>query len=89
MVLNNFTDSSNRTLEQYLIDFLGRNPKAPVVVTGLSLGGCQTTVMALDLFDRLPEGTQIVPNSFAAPTAGNARVHRPLRADFPFRSPLV
>ena len=71
-VLNNFTDASNRTLETYLIDFLRSNPEAPVVVTGHSLGGCQTTVMALDLSGRLPAGTKIVPNSFAAPTAGNA-----------------
>jgi hypothetical protein len=70
-VLTGFTDSSNRTVEQYLNDFVTKNPGAPVVVTGHSLGGCQTTVMALYLSSKLPAGTKIVPNSFAAPTAGN------------------
>lgn len=69
--LNGFTDSSHRTAAQYLNDFLKDNPAAPVVVTGHSLGGCQTTLIALDLSTKVPTGTKIVPNSFAAPTAGN------------------
>jgi len=83
-VLNTFTDSSNRTVEQYLIDFLSRNPGAPVVVTGHSLGGCQSTVMALYLSGRVPAGTKIIPNSFAAPTAGNAEFIRLYELTFPF-----
>jgi len=83
-VLNGFTDSSNRTLEQYAIDFLGSNPAAPVVVTGHSLGGCQTTVMAMHLSGRVPAGTKIVPNSFAAPTAGNSVFINLYEQAFPF-----
>lgn len=71
-VLNRFVDSTNRNVEQYLLDFLKANPAAPIVVTGHSLGGCQTTVMAMYLSGLLPQGTKIVPTSFAAPTAGNA-----------------
>jgi hypothetical protein len=69
--LTGFTDASHRTVEQYLNNFVAKNPGAPIVVTGHSLGGCQTTVMALHLSTELPPGTKIVPNSFAAPTAGN------------------
>ena len=83
-MLNSFTDSSNRTLEQYVIDFLESNPAAPVVVTGHSLGGCQTTVVAMHLFSRVPAGTKIVPNSFAAPTAGNSAFITLYEQTFPF-----
>jgi len=60
-----------RNVETYLKNFVAAHPGAPVVVTGHSLGGCQTTVVALHLASTVP-GTKIVPNSFAAPTAGNA-----------------
>lgn len=83
-VLNSFIDSSNRTVEQYLSEFLRKDPAAPVVVTGHSLGGCQTTVMALYLSTRLPGGTKIVPNSFAAPTAGNSAFIQLYEQTFPF-----
>lgn len=45
----------------------------PLVVTGHSLGGCQTAPMALHLNDQAVAqgGVTVVPNSFAAPTAGN------------------
>jgi len=82
--LNGFTDSSNRTVAQYLSDFLKNNPAAPVVVTGHSLGGCQSTVIALDLSTKVPRGTNIVPNSFAAPTAGNAAFMSLYEQTFPF-----
>lgn len=82
--LNSFTDSSQRTVAQYLNDFLKDNPAAPVVVTGHSLGGCQTTVMALDLSTKVPKGTKIVPNSFAAPTAGNGAFISLYELAFPF-----
>jgi hypothetical protein len=58
-------------VEEYVAGFVGQNPAAPVIVTGHSLGGCQTTVMALDLAIKNPNAT-IVPNTFAAPTAGNS-----------------
>lgn len=83
-VLRGLTDSSKRTVEQYLNEFLSKNPTAPVVVTGHSLGGCQTTVMALYLSTKLPAGTKIVPNSFAAPTAGNSAFIQLYEQTFPF-----
>lgn len=70
-VLTGFKDKTGRTVDQYLNDFVHNNPRTPVVVTGHSLGGCQTTVLALHLSGKLPAGTVVVPNSFAAPTAGN------------------
>lgn len=83
--LTKFTDSTNRTIEQYVSDFATQNPGAPVVVTGHSLGGCQTTVMAVYLANQLnlPAGI-IVPNSFAAPTAGNAAFIQLYEQTFPF-----
>lgn len=68
--LSGFTDNG-QTVQGYVGSFVRNNPGAPVVATGHSLGGCQTTVMALDLALRNPN-TVIVPNTFAAPTAGNA-----------------
>jgi hypothetical protein len=62
---------TGRTIEDYVQTFVTSHRGAPVVVTGHSLGGCQTTVLALDLAAKLPPGT-IVPNTFAGPTAGNA-----------------
>jgi triacylglycerol lipase len=83
-ILTGFTDSSNRTIDQYLNGFVAENPRAPVVVTGHSLGGCQTTVMALYLSGKLPGGTSIVPTSFAAPTAGNPAFIQLYEQTFPF-----
>ncbi len=86
-VLTSFTDGSGRTVEQYVNDFVTKNPDAPVVVTGHSLGGCQTTVMALFLSDKLTAAglaPKIVPNSFAAPTAGNAAFIELYEKTFPF-----
>lgn len=83
--LTSFTDSTNRTIEQYVSGFVTQNPGAPVVVTGHSLGGCQTTVMALYLSSKLnlPAGI-VVPNSFAAPTAGNSAFIQLYEQTFPF-----
>ena len=58
--------------EQYLETLLQDDPDLPIVVTGHSLGGCQTTVMAMHLADVLPSGTRVLANPYAAPTAGNA-----------------
>jgi hypothetical protein len=85
--LTGFTDKTGRSVEQYLNDFVTRNPDAPIVVTGHSLGGCQTTVLALFLSDKLTSAglaPKIVPNSFAAPTAGNAAFIQLYQRTFPF-----
>ena len=82
--LNGLTDSTHRTVQQYLNDFLKNNPATPVVLTGHSLGGCLTTVMALDLSGKLQKGTNFVPNSFAAPTAGNLAFINLYEQAFPF-----
>lgn len=63
--------NTQKNVEAYVSDFVNANPGAPVVVTGHSLGGCQTTVMALNLALKSPNAV-IVPNTFAAPTAGNS-----------------
>lgn len=60
------------TAEAYLQSLLQRDPSLPVIVTGHSLGGCQTTVMALHLAAVLPAGTNLYSHPFAPPTAGNS-----------------
>lgn len=70
--LNNLQDSDTKqALATFLRDFATQNADVPIVVTGHSLGGCLTTVLALDLASKLPQGAKIVPNTFAAPSAGN------------------
>lgn len=74
----NQTTGDQQTVEQFLTSFVPQYASAdaplPVVVTGHSLGGCQTSVVAMAL-QGLPlfgdGGAVIAPNSFAAPTAGN------------------
>lgn len=83
-ILNNFTDSSGRTVQQYATAFAKANQGAPIVVTGHSLGGCQTTVMAMHLASVVPATSTIVPNSFAAPTAGNQAFINLYQQTFPF-----
>jgi triacylglycerol lipase len=85
--LTGFTDKGGKTVEQYLNDFVTENPDAPIVVTGHSLGGCQTTVLALFLsheFSAAGLSPKIVPNSFAAPSAGNAAFIQLYQRTFPF-----
>ncbi len=65
-----------RNITQYANDFAGANPDAPIVVTGHSLGGCQSTVMAMHLSLNVKPAPPappppIVPVTFAAPSAGN------------------
>lgn len=78
------TQPSSQNVAAFLTGYLARYPEVPVVVTGHSLGGCQTTVMAAWLASQLPAGTAIVPHSFAAPTAGNAAFIAMYQATFPY-----
>lgn len=83
--LTNFKDpDTGQLIETYLQGFVTENPDAPIVVTGHSLGGCQTTVMATYLSTKLPPETKFVPNSFAAPTAGNSDFIQLYQTSFPF-----
>ena len=83
-ILTSFKDKTSRTVEQYVNNFVAANPRTPIVVTGHSLGGCQTTVVASYLSAKVPAGTSIVPNSFAAPTAGNSAFIQFYERTFPF-----
>jgi hypothetical protein len=76
------------TIAASLAALLTEYPGTPVVVTGHSLGGCLTQVVAAYLAWQL-YGTQsaavpgIIPNPFAPPTAGNAAFAQMYGALFP------
>lgn len=65
-------DANGQTLMDFLPGFLANNSGAPLVVTGHSLGGAATMVLALWLKSQLSSPPTIVPNTFAAPTPGNS-----------------
>lgn len=67
-------DGDGKTLMDFLPTYLGMPPSegAPLVVTGHSLGGAATMVLALWLQSNLSSPPTIVPNTFAAPTPGNS-----------------
>lgn len=57
---------------QVYVQWLTKNlPGVPIVITGHSLGGCLTTVVAT-YFASLFASATIVPHPFAPPSAGNA-----------------
>jgi hypothetical protein len=75
-VIQQLTAGGQRLLP-FLTDFLGKpeNQQAQLVVTGHSLGGCLTTVAAPWLKASLSQqgiANEMVPITFAAPTAGNS-----------------
>jgi triacylglycerol lipase len=84
-ILTSFTDTSGRTVEEYAAGFAKANQGAPIVITGHSLGGCQTTVMAMNLASKVPASSTIVPTTFAAPTAGNDEFIEVYEQTFPSR----
>lgn len=70
----------------FVHDLAAANPKLPIVVTGHSLGGCQTMVMAAYLSDALSaQGVtaNLVPHPFAGPSPGNAAFAEKFNAQFP------
>ncbi|MGK9169019.1 hypothetical protein KXR53_22070 [Inquilinus limosus] len=77
---------------QSLVDFLAgfygtaANQQVPLQVTGHSLGGCVTTVLAPWLQAQLGQrnlSPAIVPTTYAAPTAGNQVFADAFRSAFP------
>lgn len=67
-------------LEPYLKAFVG---DSLLVVTGHSLGGCLTTVVAPWLQSALSYSGAIIPVTFAAPTAGNPAFAADFNKQFP------
>jgi hypothetical protein len=77
-----------RRLLPFLTELLGepQSQQAPLVVTGHSLGGCLTTVVAPWLHASLSDhgiGNAILPVTFAAPTAGNPAFAADFSSSFP------
>ena len=60
------------TVEQYIAAVAAAYPTAPIVVTGHSLGGCQTTAFGLILALENPAAF-VVSHPFAPPSAGNTK----------------
>lgn len=83
--LLSLTDHDNkRTLVECLNSLFPHGfPAIPLIVTGHSLGGCQATVVAQYLHDTLKPAPTIVPNPWAAPTAGNQAFASAYDAAFP------
>jgi hypothetical protein len=91
--LRQFTASASMPESVNGVDVLGyvrwhaaAYPGLPIVVTGHSLGACQTTVMAAFLADALAAAgvaATIVPHAFAPPTAGTRRFAAKYDAQFP------
>jgi pimeloyl-ACP methyl ester carboxylesterase len=69
------------TLPAFLKRFARTYPDAPIVVTGHSLGGCQTTVLAL-LSAQYLSGATVISHPFAPPSAGTAAWNALYQAQF-------
>lgn len=87
-VIQNLTSGGLR-LEAFLASFLAdpRNNGPVLIVTGHSLGGCLTTVVAPSLQVTLAKQgvtNPIVPATFAGPTAGNAAFGDYFASSFPY-----
>lgn len=73
----NRSTQAKQTVSDFLDEFLPLYADSaaplPLIVTGHSLGGCQTSPLALYIngLPSVQSGVTVVPNSFAAPTAGN------------------
>lgn len=63
------TASGGSDITRFVGSLVAADPELPVIVTGHSLGGCQTTVLATYLKVQLP-AAHIIPASYAGPTAG-------------------
>ncbi|OWJ65151.1 lipase family protein [Inquilinus limosus] len=76
--------SNGQTLAEFVPGYLNANQQPVLVVTGHSLGGALTTVVAPWLQSLGTITTQIVPATFAAPTAGNADFATLFAQDFTY-----
>lgn len=92
-VIRSLTWNGSR-LEDWLANFLAQpgNSGTFLIVTGHSLGGCLTTVVAPWLKATLPKAPAMLPMTFAAPSAGNAAFARGFNRMFPasyrYQNPL-
>ncbi|HEY4942675.1 MAG TPA: hypothetical protein VII56_14695 [Rhizomicrobium sp.] len=59
------------TVMAALQSLMQKNPATPIVVTGHSLGACQTQLMASYVAWQFPK-TNVIPFAYAPPTAGDA-----------------
>ncbi|MGO1078160.1 lipase family protein [Inquilinus sp. CA228] len=80
--------SGGQSLVGFLAGFYGKaaSSQVPLQVTGHSLGGCVTTVLAPWLQAQLAEqglSPAIVPTTYAGPTAGNQAFADAFRSAFP------
>jgi hypothetical protein len=86
--------SNGWLLKDWLTNFLAQpgNSGTLLMVTGHSLGGCLTTVVAPWLKTALSPATYMLPMTFAAPTAGNAAFASDFTKMFPtsyrYQNPL-
>ena len=81
--------SDGKKIDEFLVSFLGdpAHQKPLPIVTGHSLGGCLTTLVAPWLQFQLQQAgitLPMVPVTFAAPTAGNAAFAQYYDSSFPY-----